>query len=168
MERGSFIFGRRGQRLYRQQRGDTPGHYRHPAGKGADGHRLREPERAVSIARRGQTSERHRSRDSGEHSSGSILYPNAGGSRSEAQSLDSSWRYEKAPERTNKSGCIDVNSASAAQLHTIVGIGRAKARGMMQHPERNGPFRNLADLLNAQGIGAATLRNTRKAGSCVK
>jgi competence protein ComEA len=56
---------------------------------------------------------------------------------------------------------IDLNLADAAALETLPGIGPATAAAIVQHRERNGPFRTVDDLLAVRGIGEAKLAAVR-------
>lgn len=55
---------------------------------------------------------------------------------------------------------IDINSADAAALMTLPGIGPSKARAILEERARR-RFRNTADLLRVRGIGPATLARLR-------
>lgn len=55
------------------------------------------------------------------------------------------------------SGKININTASAAELETLDGIGPAKAEAILRHREEHGPFKNVRDLLEVPGIGEKTL-----------
>jgi competence protein ComEA len=56
---------------------------------------------------------------------------------------------------------LDVNQASASELDTLPGLGRAKAEAIVAHREANGPFTSLDDLLEVSGIGPGTVANLR-------
>ncbi|MNQ43272.1 ComE operon protein 1 [compost metagenome] len=63
---------------------------------------------------------------------------------------------------TKDSGKLNINSADAVALQdTMVGIGDAKAKAIVQHREENGPFSSVDDLLEVKGIGAKTLEKNR-------
>jgi len=59
------------------------------------------------------------------------------------------------------SGLLDLNRASEADLQQLPGIGPAKARAIVEHRERYGPFRSVDDLLNVKGIGPKLLERVR-------
>jgi competence ComEA-like helix-hairpin-helix protein len=61
-------------------------------------------------------------------------------------------RVKKAP-----SGPVDLDTADAATLMTLPGIGPALAARIVQDRERNGPFRSVDDLARVKGIGQKTL-----------
>lgn len=59
------------------------------------------------------------------------------------------------------SGLVNVNSADAAALDTLPGIGPALAQRILEWREQHGPFRSVEELLEVSGIGDATLRRLR-------
>lgn len=56
---------------------------------------------------------------------------------------------------------IDVNSAGAAELDRLPGIGPAKAEAILTTRDALGGFRQAEDLLEVPGIGPATLERLR-------
>jgi len=54
-------------------------------------------------------------------------------------------RAEDAPR-------IDLNSASAAELESLPGVGPAKAQAIIAHRE-SAPFKNTEELIDVKGIG---------------
>lgn len=48
---------------------------------------------------------------------------------------------------------VDVNKAEALELQSLPGIGPALAERIIQHREKNGPFKRPEDLMNVPGIG---------------
>ncbi len=58
-------------------------------------------------------------------------------------------------------GRIDLNTATAAQLEELPGIGPVLAGRIVDHRERNGPFVEIEDLLDVAGIGEAKLLELR-------
>ena len=59
------------------------------------------------------------------------------------------------------SGLIQVNTADAAELDQLPGIGPVLARSIVEYRERYGPFSDPEDLLNVPGIGSAKLAAIR-------
>ena len=57
----------------------------------------------------------------------------------------------------SSAGPIDLNTADAAQLETLPGVGPATAAAIIDHRERHGPFTSVDDLLDVRGIGEAKL-----------
>ncbi len=58
-------------------------------------------------------------------------------------------------------GKVNLNTADAALLDTLPGIGQVLAARIIEHRERHGPFRSVDDLVNVSGIGEVTLEDLR-------
>ena len=58
---------------------------------------------------------------------------------------------------TTPSGPVDINTATAAQLDALPGIGPATAAAIVQDRSAHGPFRSVDDLGRVRGIGPAKL-----------
>ena len=56
---------------------------------------------------------------------------------------------------------VNLNTAGAAELEALPGIGPSYARRIVEYREKNGPFKRVEDLLNVQGIGDKTLERIR-------
>src|SRR4029078_10982638 len=48
---------------------------------------------------------------------------------------------------------VNLNSASAAQLHTLPGLGASTAQRMVEYRQKNGGFKKIEELMNVKGIG---------------
>ena len=59
------------------------------------------------------------------------------------------------------SGVVNVNTATAAQLMLLPGIGEAKARAIVDRRKEEGGFKTVDELLEVKGIGAAALDRIR-------
>ncbi len=58
-------------------------------------------------------------------------------------------------------GPVDLNTADAAALETLPGVGPATAAAIIDYRERNGPFASVDGLLDVRGIGEAKLAQIR-------
>lgn len=56
---------------------------------------------------------------------------------------------------------LDVNSATAADLELLPGIGPALAQRIVDDRARSGPFRTVEDLDRVRGIGPRTVERLR-------
>jgi len=56
---------------------------------------------------------------------------------------------------------VDINTATAAELETINGIGPAKARAIVDYREENGKYASVDDLRSVAGIGDKLLERMR-------
>src|ERR1700716_1071928 len=57
---------------------------------------------------------------------------------------------------------VDLNSASAAELEQVPGIGPATAEKILQMRKSYGAFKSVDDLLAIRGLGAKRLEKMRK------
>jgi competence protein ComEA len=56
---------------------------------------------------------------------------------------------------------IDINTATAAQLETVSGIGPKKAEAIVEYRKKNGPFKSVDDLDKVKGLGKASIDKMR-------
>ena len=56
---------------------------------------------------------------------------------------------------------LDLNRATRAELRLIPGLGDALAQRVIDHRERNGPFKSVSELRQVAGIGPKTLDRLR-------
>ena len=58
-----------------------------------------------------------------------------------------------AGQETSEQSLVNINSADAAELMTLPGIGEAKASQIVEYRRKNGAFSCKEDLKNVSGIG---------------
>ncbi|MDM7323300.1 MAG: helix-hairpin-helix domain-containing protein [Gammaproteobacteria bacterium] len=56
---------------------------------------------------------------------------------------------------------LDLNTATAAQLESLHGIGPAKAQAIIDYRSKHGPFQKVEDLEKVDGIGAKMMEKLK-------
>ena len=56
---------------------------------------------------------------------------------------------------------VNINTADAAALDALPGIGPAKAQAVLQYRQAHGPFKSVDDLARVRGIGPKVLERLR-------
>jgi competence protein ComEA len=70
-----------------------------------------------------------------------------------APSVRATVEQQSAAPPAVKSGTIDLNTATLAELESLPGIGRATAERIIEHRQKTGGFKKVEELMNVQGIG---------------
>ena len=78
------------------------------------------------------------------------------------QRIDREPPAPQLPAEPEPRGPVDVNTADAAALQTLPGIGPALAERIIAYRTEHGPFRTVEELLEVKGIGEATLEKLRQ------
>ena len=48
---------------------------------------------------------------------------------------------------------VNINTASAAELDSLPGIGAKTAARIIEYRQKNGPFKKIEELMNVRGVG---------------
>ena len=82
----------------------------------------------------------------------------APGGRSDGGGSGGGSRHRGGPLRAEP---VDLNTATAEELDALPGVGPATAAAIIDHRQRNGPFRSVDELRDVRGIGDAKLAQLR-------
>lgn len=66
-----------------------------------------------------------------------------------------------APSANGVPQKININTATAAELDALPGVGEVIGQRIVDYRTANGPFQSVDDLLNVSGIGEVTLADMR-------
>jgi competence protein ComEA len=69
------------------------------------------------------------------------------------ESVASQAKSEKPKASSAPATPIDLNTATAAQLEKLPGIGARTAQLIIEHRQKNGGFKKVEELMNIKGIG---------------
>ena len=67
----------------------------------------------------------------------------------------------RAPSAPASAGAVNINTASAAEMDSLPGIGPSKAAAIIAFRIQNGPFKSCDDLEQVYGIGSKTVAGLR-------
>ena len=68
---------------------------------------------------------------------------------------------QDAAEPKASSAAVNLNTASAAQLEELPGIGAKMALRIVEYRQKNGGFKKIEDLMNVKGIGEKMFLNLK-------
>ena len=60
---------------------------------------------------------------------------------------------DRAVMKSAPAGPVNLNTATAAQLEALPGIGARTAALIVEYRQKNGSFKKIEDLMNVKGIG---------------
>ena len=68
-------------------------------------------------------------------------------------SAQSSTRASAKASAAAPAGIVNINTASAAELDALPGIGAKTAARIVEYRQKNGPFKKVEELMNVRGVG---------------
>ena len=60
---------------------------------------------------------------------------------------------EKSGKKVVAATTVNINTASAAELESLPGVGAKTAQRIVDYRQKNGAFKKIEELMNVQGIG---------------
>lgn len=60
---------------------------------------------------------------------------------------------EAAAGAASSGGKVNINKATVAELQTLPSIGEARAKQILEHREKYGPFSDISEIMDVSGIG---------------
>ncbi len=58
-----------------------------------------------------------------------------------------------AASKAAPTAVVNINTASAAELDALPGIGAKTAARIVEYRQKNGPFKKIEELMNVRGVG---------------
>ncbi len=62
-------------------------------------------------------------------------------------------RARQSGAKAAETAIVNLNTATAAQLQTLAGVGAATADRILEYRQKNGGFKKIEELMNVKGIG---------------
>lgn len=78
-----------------------------------------------------------------------------------AASLTDAEKNGNGTQESGEPGKVNLNTADAAALQTLSGIGEAKAQAILAYREEHGGFGSVEELMNVPGIKENTFSNIK-------
>ena len=70
---------------------------------------------------------------------------------------------KKAKKQTLKYSSVNINSASAEEIMlSLKGVGKKKAKAIVDYRKKNGKFKTIDDLMKVKGIGKKLIAKNKK------
>jgi len=66
-----------------------------------------------------------------------------------------------APNADERPGVVNLNTATAAELEALPGIGAKKAEAILEARKAHGGFKSVDELVDVRGIGPAQMEKLR-------
>lgn len=91
-----------------------------------------------------------------------LIFPAAAETQvTEMPASQSQVKQSQAKQSVAKSELVKINSATAAELSSLNGIGEAKATAIVEYRKAHGNFSSVEELTNVKGIGEKLVDKNR-------
>ena len=62
-------------------------------------------------------------------------------------------KARSAAAKPVSTGVVNINTASAAELEALPGVGPKTAARIIEYRQKNGPFKKVEEIMNVRGLG---------------
>jgi competence protein ComEA len=87
---------------------------------------------------------------------GMVIYVPVADEVNDKQDVSSFVSIPTVSASTPSSGKVNINTASAAELQSLPGVGPSRAEAIIAYREENGGFTSIEEMMNISGIGPKT------------
>ena len=91
----------------------------------------------------------------------------AAGAKGSEQELETVFQYVSTQFPAEAQQALDLNTAAAVDLESVVGLLRKEAAALIAHREKNGPCKKLEDLKKVAGLDYKKIEARKERLACM-